>query len=52
MPFSRQEKEELVESYQEGLAKAPHVFLIDYKGVTVTEVSELRRKIRAAGGRS
>ena len=51
MPFSRQQKEKLVESYQNGLAQAPHVFLIDYKGVTVTEVSELRRKVREAGGR-
>ncbi len=50
MPLTRQQKQELVESYQQGLAKAPHVFLVDYKGVTVTEVSELRRKIREAGG--
>lgn len=50
MPLTRQQKEQLVESYSEGLAKAPHVFLVDYKGVTVTEVSELRRKIREVGG--
>jgi len=50
MPLTRQQKEELVESYSEGLAKAPHVFLVDYKGVTVTEVSELRSKIREVGG--
>ena len=51
MPLSRQQKEQLVESYQEGLAKAPHAFLVDYKGVTVIQVSELRQKIREAGGR-
>ena len=50
MPLTRQQKEELVESYQEGLAKSPHVFLVDYKGVTVTQVSELRQKIREVGG--
>jgi len=50
MPLTRQQKEELVESYQEGLAKAPHAFLVDFKGVTVTQVSELRRKIREVGG--
>jgi len=50
MPLTRQQKEDLVESYHEGLAKAPHAFLVDFKGVTVTEVSELRRKIRDAGG--
>lgn len=50
MPLSRQQKENMVDSYQAGLAKAPHAVLIDYKGVTVTEVSELRRKVREAGG--
>ena len=50
MPLTRQQKENLVQSYSDGLAKAPHVFLVDYKGVTVTEVSELRRKIREVGG--
>lgn len=50
MPLTRRQKEELVEGYQKGLAKAPHVFLVDYKGVTVTQVSELRRKIREVGG--
>ena len=51
MPLTRQQKEDLVASYGEGLAKAPHVFLVDYKGVTVTQVSELRRRIREVGGR-
>ena len=50
MPLNRQQKEDIVGNYQEGLAKSPHVFLVDYKGVTVTEVSELRRKIREVGG--
>ena len=49
MPLSRQQKEQLVESYQEGLATAPHVLLMDYKGVTVTQDTELRRRIREAG---
>ena len=50
MPLTRQQKIDLVESYSAGLAKAPHAFLVDYKGVTVTEVSELRRKIGEVGG--
>ena len=50
MPLTRQEKEQLVESYRDGLAKAPHVFLVDYKGVTVTQVSDLRNRVREAGG--
>ena len=51
MPLTRRQKEQLLEGYREGLAKAPHVFLVDYKGVTVTEVSELRNKVREVGGR-
>jgi large subunit ribosomal protein L10 len=50
MPLTRRKKEELLDGYKEGLAKAPHVFLVDYKGVTVTQVSELRNKIREVGG--
>lgn len=51
MPLSRRQKEQMLESYREGVAKAPHVYLVDYKGVTVTEVSELRNKVREVGGR-
>jgi large subunit ribosomal protein L10 len=50
MPLSRQEKEQLVDSYQEGLAATPHVFLMDYKGISVPQVTELRRRIREVGG--
>ena len=50
MPLSRQQKEQLLESYQEGLATASHVFLISYKGISVPQVTELRRRIRDIGG--
>ena len=50
MPLSRQQKEQLVESYQDGMAAAPHVFLISYKGISVPQVTELRRRIREVGG--
>ena len=50
MPLSRQQKESLASGYGEGLTASPHVFLLDYKGITVTEVTELRAKIREAGG--
>jgi len=49
MPLSRQQKEQLVESYQEGMAAAPHVFLISHKGISVPQVTELRRRIRDIG---
>lgn len=50
MPLTRQQKEAVVASYQEGIAKASHAFLIDYRGITVPQVTELRSKIRASGG--
>ena len=49
MPLTRTQKEELVSSYQEGLAKAPHVFLMDYAGISVPEVTDLRNRLRETG---
>lgn len=50
MPLSRQQKEDLVEKYKQEIAEAPHAFLLDYKGITVPQVTELRAKIRDIGG--
>lgn len=50
MPLSRQQKEEMVASYREGLATAPHAFLLYYKGITVPQVTALRSKVRDNGG--
>jgi len=50
MPLTREQKETLVSSYQEGLAKAPHVFLMDYAGISVPEVTDLRNRLRETGG--
>jgi len=50
MPFSREEKATLLESYREGLVSSPHAFLIDASGITVPEITELRNKVRASGG--
>lgn len=51
MPLSKAQKEDLVSRYQEGLARAPHAYLLSYKGIKVAEVTELRNRIRATGGR-
>jgi large subunit ribosomal protein L10 len=51
MPLSKVEKEALVSQYQEGLAKAPHAYLVAYKGIKVAQVTELRSRIRETGGR-
>ncbi len=50
MPLTRQQKQELLDSYQEGMAGAQHLFLLDYKGVTVNEDTEFRRRVREVGG--
>jgi large subunit ribosomal protein L10 len=50
MPLTKTQKEELVGRYAGGLATAPHAFLISYQGIKVNDVTELRARVRAAGG--
>ena len=50
MPLSRIQKEALVSSYREGVAEATHAFLVDYKGISVPEVTDLRNRVRESGG--
>jgi len=47
--MNRTEKTAAVAEMTETMGKAPHAFLIDYKGIKVPEVTELRRQIRGAG---
>ncbi len=50
MALTRNDKEQLLAEYESGLAQAPHAFLLGYQGITVPQVTELRNKVRAAGG--
>ena len=50
MPLTRTDKEKLIDEYSQGLAAAPHAFLLSYKGITVPQVTELRNRVRATGG--
>jgi large subunit ribosomal protein L10 len=50
MPLSKTDKEQLVSTYSEGLAEAPHAFLLSYQGITVPQVTALRDKVRQSGG--
>ena len=43
------QKKELVEKFAKELADAEISFLVDYKGLTVSQVTELRAKLREAG---
>ena len=50
MALTRSEKEQLVADYEQGLALAPHAFLLGYKGISVPQVTALREKVRQSGG--
>jgi large subunit ribosomal protein L10 len=50
MPLTRADKEKLVAEYHEGLAEAPHAFLLGFSRITVPQVTELRNRVRATGG--
>lgn len=50
MALTRATKQSMIEGYQGGLAEAPHAILIGYQGIKVSEVDDLRRRIREQGG--
>ena len=51
MPLTREQKKSLAETYEGALAQAPHVFLVDFSGVSVPQATDLRNRLREAGGR-
>jgi large subunit ribosomal protein L10 len=50
MPLTKSDKEQLVDDYSNGLAEAPHAFLLSYQGITVPQATALRDKVRQSGG--
>lgn len=50
MALSRSAKEALASDYQDGLAAAPHAFVVGFDGISVAQVDDLRRRIRENGG--
>jgi len=46
---NRAEKTDAISKMTESVGRAPHAFLIDFKGINVPDVTELRRQIRATG---
>ena len=50
MPLTRENKSELLEEYEQGLAASPHAFLLGYQGIKVPQVTALREKVRQTGG--
>jgi len=51
MALTRIQKEELLAGYAAGLGDLQHAFLIGYQGISVPQVTELRRRVRAEGGK-
>jgi len=50
MALTREDKVELLQQYEEGLAATPHAFLLGYQGIKVPQVTALREKVRVSGG--
>ena len=50
MALTRSKKEQLLDQYENGIAKADHAFVVGYKGITVTQDTDLRSRIRDQGG--
>lgn len=50
MPVKRAEKIETVERLQEQIARRPNIFLAEYRGMTVEQITDLRVRVRKADG--
>lgn len=50
LAFTRKQKEEMVSRYEDWLKRSQAVFLLEYKGMTMKDMDELRRKVRESGG--
>lgn len=50
MALSKSQKATLIDRYSNGLAAAPHAFLVSFQGLTVNQATDLRDRIRKEGG--
>lgn len=46
--MNREEKAQLISDFSEGIGQATNAFIIEFKGITVPQVTELRRQVREA----
>ena len=47
--MNRNDKTQAISEFTEGIGQATNAFLIDFKGITVPQVTELRRQVRETG---
>ena len=50
MAQTREQKQELIEHYEGGLAGTQHAFLMSFDGMSVAQATDLRAKVRQQGG--
>lgn len=50
MAQTRTKKQDLIENYAGGIATARHAFLVNFEGLTVSQATDLRSRIREQGG--
>ena len=50
MAQTRTQKQDLIEHYESGIAAAKHAFLVNFEGLTVSQATDLRSRIREQGG--
>lgn len=49
--MNRDEKQQVVETLSQEIGQATNAFLIEFKGITVPQVTELRKQVRESGSR-
>lgn len=47
--MNRDQKAQLISDFSEGIGQATNAFIIEFKGITVPQVTELRKQVREAG---
>ncbi|MBK5258316.1 MAG: 50S ribosomal protein L10 [Thermoanaerobaculia bacterium] len=47
--MNRDDKVQAISEFTEGIGKATNAFLIEFKGITVPQVTELRKQVRESG---
>jgi large subunit ribosomal protein L10 len=46
---NREQKAEAISDFSDGIGKATNAFVLDFKGITVPQVTELRKQVRESG---
>ena len=46
---NREQKAEAISEFSEGIGQATNAFVLDFKGITVPQVTELRKQVRESG---